>query len=174
MLLLCISNTIKQKQFQRYHNMLKTSKIASSSTIDFYSANTSSELALPLIEGGIVAGFPSPAQDYIDLKIDLNKTLITNPSSTFYGRVKGSSMQDAGILDGDILVIDKSLEPQDGDTAVCFIDGEFTIKHIKIEPDAVYLIPANSKFQPIKITEENNFCIWGIVTYSIKNHKRRG
>ena len=152
--------------------MNKINKIASTSIIDFFSANTSSELPLPMIEGGISAGFPSPAQDYIDLKIDLNKELITNPSSTFYGRVKGSSMKDAGILDGDILVIDKSLEPQNGDTAVCFIDGEFTIKYIKIEPDAVYLIPANSKFQPIKVTEENNFCIWGIVTYSIKNHKK--
>jgi DNA polymerase V len=153
--------------------MLKTSKIASSSTIDFYTANTSSEMSLPLIDGGIAAGFPSPAQDYIDLKIDLNKELISNPSSTFYGRVKGSSMQDAGISDGDILVIDKSLEPQDGDTAVCFIDGEFTIKYIKIEPDAVYLIPANSNFKPIKVTEENNFCIWGVVTYSIKSHKKK-
>ena len=81
-------------------------------------------------------------------------------------------MKDAGILDGDILVIDKSLEPQDGDTAVCFIDGEFTLKYIKIEKDAVYLVPANSEFQPLKVTEENNFCIWGVVTYSIKNHKR--
>jgi len=151
--------------------MHKVSKIASSSTIDFFSANTSSELPLPMVEGGISAGFPSPAQDYIDLKIDLNKELITNPSSTFYGRVKGSSMKDAGIVDGDILVIDKSLEPQDGDTAVCFIDGEFTLKYIKIEADAVYLVPANSKFQPLKVTEENNFCIWGVVTYSIKNHK---
>jgi len=151
--------------------MHKVSKIASSSTIDFFSANTSSELSLPMMEGGISAGFPSPAQDYIDLKIDLNKELITNPSSTFYGRVKGSSMKDAGIVDGDILVIDKSLEPQDGDTAVCFIDGEFTLKYIKIEADAVYLVPANSKFQPLKVTEENNFCIWGVVTYSIKNHK---
>ena len=152
--------------------MLKTNKIASTSTIDFYSANTTSELALPLVDGGIAAGFPSPAQDYIDLKIDLNKELIANPSSTFYGRVKGSSMQDAGILDGDILVIDKSIEPKDGDTAVCFIDGEFTLKYIKIEPDAIYLVPANSKFKPIKVTEENNFCIWGVVTYSIKNHKK--
>ncbi|HEY5591403.1 MAG TPA: translesion error-prone DNA polymerase V autoproteolytic subunit [Paludibacter sp.] len=151
--------------------MHKVSKIASSSTIDFFSANTSSELSLPMMEGGISAGFPSPAQDYIDLKIDLNKELITNPSSTFYGRVKGSSMKDAGIVDGDILVIDKSLEPQDGDTAVCFIDGEFTLKYIKIEADAVYLVPANSKFQPLKVNEENNFCIWGVVTYSIKNHK---
>jgi len=153
--------------------MQSASKIANTSTIDFYSVNTSSELALPMIEGGIAAGFPSPAQDYIDLKIDLNKELIANPSSTFYGRVKGSSMQDAGIVDGDILVIDKSLEPQDGDTAVCFIDGEFTLKYIKIEPNAVFLIPANSNFKPIRVTEENNFCIWGVVTYSIKNHKKR-
>lgn len=151
--------------------MPKAKKIANSSTIDFYTINTSSVLALPIVEGGISAGFPSPAQDYIDLKIDLNKELIANPSSTFYGRVKGPSMKDAGIEDGDILVIDKSLEPQDGDTAVCFIDGEFTLKYIQIKPDAVYLVPANSKFQPIKVTEENNFCIWGVVTYSIKNHK---
>jgi DNA polymerase V len=153
--------------------MQKTNKIVSSSTIDFYSANTNSVLPLPLVDGGIAAGFPSPAQDYIDLKIDLNKELIANPSSTFYGRVKGTSMKDAGIEDGDILVIDKSLEPHDGDTAVCFIDGEFTLKYIKIEQDAVYLIPANKKFQPIKVTEDNNFCIWGVVTYSIKNHKRK-
>jgi len=152
--------------------MLKANKIAVSSSIDFYSANTGVALELPLVEGGISAGFPSPAQDYIDLKIDLNKELIANPSSTFYGRVKGSSMKDAGILDGDILVIDKSLQPQDGDTAVCFVDGEFTLKYIKIEADAVYLIPANNKFQPIKVTEDNNFCIWGVVTYSIKSHKR--
>jgi DNA polymerase V len=147
-------------------------KIANSSTLDFFTANTSSHVELPFMDGGIAAGFPSPAQDYIDLKIDLNTELITNPSSTFYARVKGTSMQDAGIMDGDILVIDKSLEPKDGDTAVCFIDGEFTLKYIKFETDVIYLVPANSKFEPIKVTEDNNFCIWGIVTYSIKNHKR--
>ena len=147
-------------------------KIANSTNFDFYSANTSSRVELPFIDGGIAAGFPSPAQDYIDLKIDLNSELIANPSSTFYARVKGTSMQDAGIMDGDILVIDKSLDPKDGDTAVCFIDGEFTLKYIKLETDAVYLVPANPKFEPIRVTEENNFCIWGIVTYSIKNHKR--
>jgi len=152
--------------------MQKINKIASSSTIDFYSANTETVLALPLVDGGIAAGFPSPAQDYIDLKIDLNKELIANPLSTFYGRVKGASMQDAGIVEGDILVIDKSIEPQDGDTAVCYIDGEFTLKYIKIESDAVYLIPANPNFKPIKVTENNNFCIWGVVTYSIKSHKK--
>ena len=142
-------------------------------TYSFFTADTATELALPLVDSGISAGFPSPAQDYIDLSLDLNKELITHPSSTFFGRVRGESMKDAGILDGDILVIDKSLEPQDGDTAVCYVDGEFTLKHIKIEKDAVYLIPANPDFKPIRITAENNFCIWGIVTYSIKDHQRR-
>ena len=152
--------------------MARLRKLEQYSVLEFYSANTESSIALPLIDGGIAAGFPSPAQDYIDLKIDLNKELIDNPSSTFYARVKGSSMIDAGISDGDILVIDKSLEPHNGDTAVCYIDGEFTIKFIKIEPDAVFLIPANPDFLPIKVTDNNNFCIWGIVTYSIKKHKK--
>ena len=152
--------------------MTDLKKLADSSVLEFYSANTNSSMELPLVDGGIAAGFPSPAQDYIDLRIDLNKELIDNPSSTFYARVKGTSMIDAGISDGDILVIDKSLEPHDGDTAVCFIDGEFTLKFIKIEPDAVFLVPENPKFSPIKVTEDNNFCIWGIVTYSIKKHKK--
>lgn len=147
-------------------------KIADSKNLEFFTANTTSQLSLPYFDGGIAAGFPSPAQDYIDLKIDLNTELIANPSSTFYARVKGTSMQDAGISDGDILVIDKSIEPHDGATAVCFIDGEFTLKYIKIEKDAIYLVPANPKFQPIKVTEENDFCIWGIVTFSIKSHLR--
>ena len=144
-----------------------------SQNIQFFSVDSSTEQALPLVEGGISAGFPSPAQDYIDLSLDLNKELINNPSSTFFGRVKGSSMIDAGIEDGDLLVIDKSLEPQDGDTTVCFIDGEFTLKYVKIDKDEIFLIPANPDFKPIRITAENNFCIWGVVTYSIKNHKHR-
>lgn len=152
--------------------MTKYKRISASKTLDFFSANVDSILALPMAEGGIAAGFPSPAQDYVDLKIDLNKELIANPSSTFYARVKGNSMMDAGISDGDILVIDKSLEPQNGDTAVCFIDGEFTLKYIRIEADGVYLVPANPAFQPVRISGENHFYIWGIVTYSIKNHKK--
>lgn len=141
--------------------------------IQLFAADIATDLALPLVDSGISAGFPSPAQDYIDLSLDLNKELISNPSSTFFGRVRGESMKDAGILDGDILVIDKSLEPQDGDTAVCYIDGEFLLKYIRIEKDEIFLVPANPDFQPIRVTEENNFCIWGVVTYSIKNHKHR-
>ncbi len=138
--------------------------------LQIFSASVVSELNLPMVDGGISAGFPSPAQDYIDLKIDLNKELVANPSSTFYGRVRGTSMRDAGITDGDILIIDKSIEPKDGDTVVCFIDGEFTLKYIKTEVDAVYLVPANENYKPIKVTEDNNFCIWGVVTYSIHHH----
>lgn len=134
--------------------------------IDFFTADTTSDLSLPLAEG-IKAGFPSPAQDYIDLAFDLNKELVKNPSSTFYGRVRGDSMVDEGINDGDILVIDKSLPPTDGRKAVCYIDGEFTLKTIRIKKDGIYLMPANRAYKPIKVTEENDFVVWGIVTYVI-------
>lgn len=122
--------------------------------------------------GPLKAGFPSPAYDYFTDSIDLNKELIKHPASTFYGRVEGESMQDAGIHDGDLLIIDKSLEPRDGDIAVCYIDGEFTVKYIKFEKEAVWLLPANEKYKPLKVTQENEFIIWGIVTYSIKKQYR--
>jgi DNA polymerase V len=102
-------------------------KLHSSTTLDIYSALTECELELPIISGGISAGFPSPALDFIDLTIDLNKQLIKHPSATFYGRVKGQSMKDEGIGDGDLLIIDKSLNPIDGKIAVCFI----VTNHIK-------------------------------------------
>lgn len=139
--------------------------------LELYRAETEVELALPVADEGIKAGFPSPAQDFMDSAIDLNKELVKHPSSTFYGRVKGDSMIDAGISDGDLLVIDKSLEPQNGDVAVCFIDGEFTLKYIKMEEQVIWLIPANEHYKPIKVTEVNDFLIWGIVTYSIKKQR---
>ncbi len=132
----------------------------------------------PMAEDGIRAGFPSPAQDYMRMAIDLNKELVTHPASTFYGRVVGDSMVDAGVEDGDILVIDKSLEPEEGDMAVCFLDGDFTLKHISFkdpscpsgrrETRSLWLVPANSSFRPIKVTEDSSFRIWGVVTYVIK------
>ncbi|MFZ4739656.1 MAG: LexA family protein [Bacteroidales bacterium] len=122
-----------------------------------------------MVPGGISAGFPSPALDFIDLTIDLNKHLIKHPSATFYGRVKGESMKDAGIFDNDLLIIDKSLEPVNGKIAVCYIDGEFTLKRIKLENKEVWLMPANTEYKPIKIEEYNNLIIWGIVTHVIKS-----
>ena len=143
-------------------------KLHSSENIDFYSAIVESELELPYVSSEISAGFPSPADDFIDTGIDLNKELLKNPYSTFYGRVRGDSMKDLGIHNGDLLVIDKSLEPQNGKIAVCYIDGEFTVKTIKIENDCCWLVPANENYKPIKVTADNNFMVWGIVINVIK------
>ncbi len=147
---------------------MKLNKLHSSGNIDFYSAIVESELELPFVSSGISAGFPSPADDFLDSGIDLNKELIKNPYSTFYGRVRGDSMKDLGIHNGDLLVIDKSLEPQNGKIAVCYIDGEFTVKTIKIEDDCCWLVPANENYKPIKVTADNNFIVWGIVINVIK------
>ncbi|HOY48808.1 MAG TPA: translesion error-prone DNA polymerase V autoproteolytic subunit [Flavobacteriales bacterium] len=144
-------------------------KLHSSNNLDIYSALSDTALDLPLVSEGISAGFPSPAMDFTDLTIDLNKHLIKHPSSTFYGRVKGQSMKDEGINDGDLLVIDKSLQPADGKIAVCYLDGEFTIKRIRIDKKECWLMPANELYKPIQVTAENDFLIWGIVTHVIKS-----
>lgn len=133
----------------------------------------SSSLPIPYADEGIRAGFPSPAQDYMEQAIDLNKEIVRHPASTFYGRVVGDSMRDEGIEEGDILVIDKSLELMDDDLAVCFLDGEFTIKRVRLEPDAAWLVPSNPDYPLIKVTKENDFIVWGIVTYTIKKNRRR-
>lgn len=140
-----------------------------STNLDLYSANTDTVLELPYVDDGIKAGFPSPASDFLDLSIDLNKELIKHPNATFYGRVKGESMKNVGISDGDLLIIDKSLEPINGKIAVCFIDGEFTLKRIKLETDYCLLLPENEDYQPIKVTQENDFMIWGILIHVIKS-----
>lgn len=134
----------------------------------FYTPDTSHDIEVPFVEGGITAGFPSPADDFKEVRISLDKTLIKNTDATFYARVKGQSMMGAGIDDGDLLIVDKSLEPQNNKIAVCFLDGEFTVKRLKVEKDAVYLVPENEDYKPIKVTKENQLIIWGIVTYVIK------
>lgn len=129
----------------------------------------SSQVQLPIADGGIKAGFASPAQDYLESGIDLNKELIRNPSSTFFGRVSGDSMSGAGINDGDILVIDKSLEARSGDIAVCFVNGEFTLKRVEIKKDQIWLVPQNPKYKIIKVSKDEEFAIWGVVTHTIKS-----
>ena len=118
--------------------------------------------------GHITAGVPSPADDHLDKSIDLNSEIIKDRDATFFGRVEGDSMTGAGIEHGDLLVINKGLEPCNGKIAVCFIDGEFTVKRIKIEKDVIWLVAENQKYKPIKVTAENDFLIWGIVTNVIK------
>ena len=137
-------------------------------TLDIFPVSVDTVLEIPVVSTAISAGFPSPALDFIDLSIDMNKHLIKRPSSTFYGRVKGQSMKDVGITDGDLLVIDKSIPPKNDQIAVCYVDGEFTIKKIKFEQDICWLIPANDAYQPIRVTSQNDFLIWGIVTHVIK------
>ncbi|HTG64754.1 MAG TPA: translesion error-prone DNA polymerase V autoproteolytic subunit [Flavobacterium sp.] len=136
--------------------------------LSFHKPDYESELRIPFIPDGVSAGFPSPAADFMENNIDLNKELSENPLATFYIKVKGNSMIDAGINDKDVLIVDRSIEPQDNKIAICFIDGEFTVKRIKLEKDCLYLMPENSNYTPIKVTEENQLIIWGIVTYVIK------
>ena len=134
----------------------------------FFHPDFESKLQIPFLKEGVSAGFPSPAADFMETNIDLNKELSKNPLATFYIKVKGNSMIDAGINDKDVLVVDRSMEPQNNKIAICFIDGEFTVKRIQVEKDCLYLMPENTKFAPIKVTEENELIIWGIVTYVIK------
>ena len=121
-----------------------------------------------LVEQGISAGFPSPADDFKEIRISLDKELVKNSESTFYARVSGDSMIEAGLDDGDLIVIDRSLDPENGKIAVCFIDGEFTVKTIKKEENKIFLMPQNKIYKPIEVEEGNELIIWGIVTYVIK------
>lgn len=118
--------------------------------------------------GDVRAGFPSPADDTPHEKLDLMRLVVRHPASTFYFRISGVSMVDDGFDEGDIVVVDRSLEPTNNATAVCFIDGEFTIKKIRQEKNCLYLMPANKEYKPIKVTAENEFMVWGVVTYIIK------
>ena len=150
---------------------MRLTRIHAGPVLDFFTPDFTTRLDLPLAGTAIAAGFPSPAEEYLDLALDLNKELIRHPAATFYARVKGDSMVDAGIQDGDLLVIDKALEPKEGSVAVCYLDGEFTVKRLAVREECVYLMPANAEFKPIRITEENEFLVWGLVAYVI--HKPR-
>lgn len=136
--------------------------------LSFFKPDLESEMLIPFISQGVSAGFPSPALDFMETAIDLNKELVENPLATFYVMADGNSMIDAGINDKDVLVVDRSKEPQNNKIAVCFIDGEFTVKRIKYENDILILMPENPNYQPIKITDNNQLIIWGIVTFVIK------
>jgi DNA polymerase V len=139
-------------------------------SLKIHPVSIETDLLLPLMEGGVSAGFPSPAADFLDASIDLNQYLIKHPSTTFLAITSGFSMKDAGIHDKDILIIDKSLEPTDGKIAVCIIDGEFVLKRLKVDKLGIWLMPANPNFKPMRISEFQDFEIWGIVTYSIQKH----
>lgn len=124
-----------------------------------------------LFQMPVQAGFPSPADDFVEKSLDLNELLIEHPAATFFVRVQGTSMKDAHIHDGDVLIVDKSKEASSGSIVVAVINGEFTVKRIQMQGDSVFLVPENKKFAPIAVTREMDFQVWGVVTYVI--HKIR-
>lgn len=118
--------------------------------------------------GDIKAGFPSPADEEPSEKLDLQRLLVRHPASTFFFRIDGTSMVEANMDEGDIIIVDRSIEPYNGCSAVCFIDGEFTVKRVERHADHTMLVAANPKFKSIRITADNEFAIWGVVTFVIK------
>lgn len=119
---------------------------------------------LPFYACKVQAGFPSPADDYMEGKLDLNKHLVKHPTATFFVRASGDSMINAGIHPGDILVVDRSLEPKHGKIVIAALDGQLTVKRLHKENKQTYLMPENDEYPPIKIEEGNEVLIWGVVT----------
>lgn len=129
----------------------------------------STKWARPLFLASVSAGFPSPAEDYIEGRLDLNRHLIKHPAATFFVRVAGDSMIGAGIHPGDILVVDRALEPQDSNVVIAVLDGELTVKRISQRHGKLFLLPDNQAYAPLEILEEMEFEVWGVVTSVIHN-----
>lgn len=137
-------------------------------TLTFYTPKLPSGNGAIFVDTGISAGFPSPVDDFSESRISLDDELVKNKDTTFYAKVKGQSMIGAGLDDNDLLVIDRSLAPENNKIAVCFLDGEFTVKRLRVEKNEVWLQPENPNYPIINITKENDFMVWGIVTNVIK------
>jgi DNA polymerase V len=137
------------------------------SRFELYLPEFLSQQQLKLFSSQIPAGFPSPAEDFLEKRLDLNEYLIKNKSATFLIKVHGDSMVNAGIFDGDILVIDRSVQPSSGKIVLGVLNGEFTVKRIEKRKNKLFLIPENEAFSPIEITSEMDFKIWGVITFAI-------
>ena len=146
---------------------MKLKHLKHTDVLGIYAVKESILTDIPMFADSVQAGFPSPAEDYMDLDLNLQDHLIQNPSATFCVRAVGESMKDAGIQSGDIMLVDKSLTPKNRSIVLAVIDGEFTIKRVNVSDKELYLMPENENFPPIKITEEMDFQVWGVVTYII-------
>lgn len=133
----------------------------------YYKASFTKKYTIPFVLSPVCAGFPSPATDYIDKKIDLNEHIVKHPEATFYVKCQGNSMLGAGIHPGDILVVDRSLTPMHGNIVIAIIDGEFTVKKLVVRDKKVFLVAENPNYANISITEGMEFEIWGVVTTAI-------
>jgi len=129
-----------------------------------YRPDTSTRQPLQYFEAKVPAGFPSPAADYEENQLDLNRHLIKNPAATFFVRVRGDSMLGAGIHDGDLLVVDRSLDPKDKNVVIAVIHGELTVKRIRIRRKKITLEPENVNYACQEVSEESDFQVWGVVT----------
>ena len=146
---------------------MKLKSIYKTKTLELYASDTSTTLNIPYFEDGVSAGFPSPAEDHMHSKIDLNNLLIENPSATYYVRVNGDSMSGAGILSGDLLIVDRSIEVTNNCIVVAHLDGEFTVKRIKKIKKKIFLQAENNNYKPIEITKEMDFELFGVVAHAI-------
>jgi DNA polymerase V len=146
------------------------SLIKETTQLDFYKIedfDIQSEQSIPLFLSKVSAGFPSPAEDYTETGIDFNAFLVEKPYATFCIRVKGNSMEGAGILDGSLLIVDRSKEPSDGKIIIGLLNGEFTVKRIQRIKNELYLMPEHPSYSPILINDSMEFQVWGVVTYII-------
>ncbi len=146
--------------------MKKLNRIHVSKEFSFYSVGEKT-IDVPFYQSNVPAGFPSPAENFMDLDLSLQDYLVQNPSATFCVRVTGDSMKNAGISSGDVMIIDRSLEPKNNTIVLAVLDGEFTVKRIQKKGDNLFLNPENKDFKAIQITEEMNFQVWGVVTHII-------
>lgn len=142
---------------------MKKIEIESAKIVQVFLPERANFLELPLFLESVSAGFPSPADDYLEGKLDLNDFLINNPAATFLVRVTGDSMIGAGIHSGDLLIVDRSLTPKDRNIVIAVINGELTVKKLRITKNKVGLFPENKDYKPIEITSEMNFEVWGVV-----------
>lgn len=127
--------------------------------------------SLPLFLSSVAAGFPSPADDYLDNALDLNQLLISHPAATFFVRVSGESMIDANIHPGDVLIVDRALEPSHRAIVVAVVNGEFTVKRVVRKGKKIFLVPENRSYPLMEVTEDEDFQVWGVVTYVIHKAK---
>ena len=146
--------------------MKKLKRIQVGKELSFYSMDEK-VLDIPFYQSNVSAGFPSPAEDFMDLDLNLQDYLVQHPSATFCVRVTGDSMQNAGIFSGDVMVVDRALEAKNNNIVLAVLDGEFTVKRIQKRAGKLYLKPENKNFSPIEIIEEMNFQVWGVVTHII-------
>ena len=135
--------------------------------VEIFKADTTIKQPLPLYLSRVKAGFPSPADDFLDKRLDLNEHLIKHPSSTFFVKVKGDSMVGAGIHSNDILIVDRSIEPKDKRIVVAILNGEFTVKRVQKRNNKLFLVSENTDYPPIEITSGMDFEIWGVVLHVI-------